>query len=173
MSTDQGGGDIGRTFIEHRDQLRDVAQKILGTRDSAEDATQEAYLKVVEIGASWPIRNPVSYCFQVVRHLALDRRRRGILESHMFANEAVGEHAPSMQGTPEQTAIRLQHLSMVWEVLASLPARTRRAFSLYRLNGLTQREVAARHGVSVTLVNFMIRDATEALKQCRLGVEAE
>jgi RNA polymerase sigma-70 factor (ECF subfamily) len=91
----------------------------------------------------------------------------------MFADEAGAEHVPSTQGTPEQIAIRLQHLSMVWEVLANLPARTRQAFSLYRLNGLTQREVATRLGVSVTLVNFMIRDATEALKQCRLRAEPE
>ena len=41
----------------------------------------------------------------------------------------------------------------------ALAAYKRRAFELYRLGGLTQREVADELGISTTLVNFMIRDA--------------
>jgi RNA polymerase sigma-70 factor (ECF subfamily) len=48
---------------------------------------------------------------------------------------------------------------MVSDALATLPERTRRAFELYRLGGLTQREVADELGISTALVNFMIRDA--------------
>lgn len=35
------------------------------------------------------------------------------------------------------------------------------------LEGLTQRQIATRLHVSLTLVNFMIKDAVEALKVCR------
>jgi RNA polymerase sigma-70 factor (ECF subfamily) len=173
VSTDHGSEELGRTFIEHRTQLRETAQKIVGTRDRAEEVTQAAYIKVIEIAATIAIRNPVSYCFQVVRHLAIDCRRRATLEAHFFTDDADAQSVPAAQGTPEQIVIDQQHLSMVRKVLDGLPERTRQAFSLYRLNGLTQRDIASRLGVSATLVNFMIRDAMDALKQCRqmLGTE--
>jgi len=173
MSTDHGREALGRTFIEHRAQLQETAQKIVGTRDRAEEVTQAAYLKVIEIAAAIPIREPVGYCFQVVRNLAIDWRRRKNLEAHLFADEVESESVPAAQGTPEQIVIDQQHLSIVHKALENLPERTRHAFSLYRLSGLTQRDIASRLGVSATLVNFMIRDATDALKQCRqmLGTE--
>jgi RNA polymerase sigma-70 factor (ECF subfamily) len=167
VSIDHQSQELGRTFIEHRMQLRSAAQKILGSRDLAEEVTQAAYLRVMEIASTVPIRHPESYCFQVVRNLAIDCRRRRQLESHVFSEEQGTEQVPCGQRTPEQIAIDQQHLSIIHKVLANLPARTREAFNLYRLNGLTQRDIASRLGVSATLVNFMIRDATDALRQCR------
>ena len=52
-----------------------------------------------------------------------------------------------------------QDLRLVADALSTLPERTRRAFELHRLDGLTQRAIADELGVSITLVNFMIRDA--------------
>lgn len=171
--SDQDREALARAFIEQRPQLLETAQKIVGTRDRAEEVTQAAYLKVMEIAVHMPVRNPVSYCFQVVRHLAIDLRRRMNLEAHFFTDDSASEAVPAAHGTPEQIVIDMQHLSMVRQVLENLPERTRQAFSLYRLSGLTQRDIASRLGVSATLVNFMIRDATDALKQCRqmLGTE--
>jgi RNA polymerase sigma factor (sigma-70 family) len=167
VSIDHQSQDLGRTFIENRAQLRGAAQKIVGSRDHAEEITQAAYLRVMEIASTMPIRHPESYCFQVVRNLAIDTRRRKRLESHVFSEEQGSDQVPCAQRTPEQIAIDHQHLSIVRKVLASLPERTRQAFNLYRLNGLTQRDIASRLGVSATLVNFMIRDATDALRRCR------
>lgn len=56
-------------------------------------------------------------------------------------------------------------MARISQALDSLPARTRRAFELYRLAGLSQREIASELGVSVTLVNFLIRDALASCRQ--------
>jgi DNA-directed RNA polymerase specialized sigma24 family protein len=48
--------------------------------------------------------------------------------------------------------------------LAELPERTRYAFEMHRIQGVSQKEIAIALGVSPTLVNFMIRDA---LVHCR------
>lgn len=167
MPTEQESSDLSGTFIAYRTQLRGAAQKILGTRDLAEEVTQEAYLKVTDLAGAFAVKKPLAYCFQVVRNLAIDYRRRRSLESHLFANEEGSEHVPAMRGTPEQLAINQQNLQIIDKVLDSLPARTRHAFEMYRLSGLTQRDIAKRLGVSATLVNFMIREASDALNQCR------
>ncbi len=67
----------------------------------------------------------------------------------------------------------LQYLSLVEQTLLRFPVRTRQAFNLYRLDGLSQREIASRLGVSPSLVSIMIRDALDALKQCRQQLDQD
>lgn len=167
MSIEQENPDLAKLFIAHRAQLCGAAQKIVGTRELAEEVAHDAYLKVIELTGTFNIRQPLAYCFQIVRNLAIDQRRRMSLETKVFVDEESGEHVPTPQGTPEQLAINRQQLQIVDKVLATLPARTRQAFELYRLSGLTQRDIAQSLGVSATLVNFMIREATDALMDCR------
>ena len=167
MSTEQESPDLGGTFIAHRSQLRWAAQKIVGTRELAEEVVQEAYIKVTDFANALTVKQPVAYCFQVVRNLAIDYRRRQSLETHFFVTEEEGEHVASAQGTPEQLAISRQNLQIVDKVLDGLPSRTRLAFEMHRLSGLTQRDIAQRLGVSATLVNFMVSEASTALMHCR------
>lgn len=161
---EQWGMGLDVVFVEHRSQLKAAAYKILGHPQRAEDVVQDAYLKVAEVAAqagmrAEQVRQPLAYLFQVVRNLAIDRHRRFALENQFFVAEDDGLQVPSHGGTPESLVIHRQHLRLVIDALAGLPERTRRAFELYRLGGLTQREVAEEMGVSTALVNSMIRDA--------------
>lgn len=153
------GADLGRVFVAQRSQLKAVALKILGNVHRAEDVVQDAYLKLLEAPVATEVHQPVAYLFQLVRNLAIDRHRRAALETQVFTVEEDGLHVPHRSGSPETQVIYRQQLRLVSDALASLPERTRRAFELYRLGGLTQREVAHELGISATLVNFMIRDA--------------
>lgn len=160
--------DLGAIFISHRSQLRVAAQKILGNTQRAEDVVQDAYMKVADGSSFLNIKQPVAYLFQVVRNLAIDRYRRTALETQVFASEEDGLNVPQQGGTPEMLAIHRQHLRLVVEALNTLPERTRRAFELHRLGGLTQREVAEQLGISTTMVNFLIRDAMDC---CRAALD--
>lgn len=157
------------TFIVHRSQLCNVATKILGSRDRAEDVVQDAYLKVIDADAVFVVRQPLAYIFRIVRNLAIDNYRRAALESTVFAVAEEGQHVPSPSGRPETVSISRQQLDLVARALDQLPDRTRRVFELHRMGGYTQREIAQQLGVSPTLINFMIRDA---LAHCRQAIEA-
>lgn len=167
VSNDRQRQDLQVAFIEHRRRLQETAQRIVGNRHLAEDVLQSAYLRITDTPSHLPIQQPVNYCFQVVRNLAIDQSRRRALESQFFAAEFEGHAVPEAQTSPERTAISGQLLSLIEATLSRLPARTRQAFILYRVEGQTQRAIASQLGVSPTLVNFMIKDAIEALKQCR------
>lgn len=167
MSNDRQRRDLESAFIEYRARLIETAQRIVGTRDRAEEVLQSAYIRVLDVSSRLTIEQPTNYCFQVVRHLAIDSRRRSNLETQLFTAEESGQSVVAPSASPEQVAISGQYLALVEGVLSRLPDRTQRAFHWYRVEGVTQREIAARLGVSATLVNFMIRDATEALKECR------
>lgn len=171
MSKERQRQDLLTAFIEHREGLRQAAQRIVGERHAAEDILQSAYLRITDTAEHLVVRQAVSYCFQVVRHLAIDSRRRGKLESQLFANEVEGLSAPAPHASPEQIAIGGEFLASIDDALARLPDRTRHAFLLYRLEGRTQRDIAKKLGVSATLVNFMIKDAVEVLKHCQPDAE--
>jgi RNA polymerase sigma factor (sigma-70 family) len=164
---------LGEVFIAHRQQLRSIAQRIVGTRELADEVTQDAYLKLVEGACAREVEKPFCYCCQVVRNLALDYCRRQAVESTYRVHTQDGE-LPEVAGgtTPDQSLHERRVVDAIDEALGTLPSRTRRVFELYRLAGLTQREIGRMLGCSATLVNFMLKDAVNALAPCRELLDA-
>ena len=162
------GATLEEVFIANRPQLRRIAQRIVGTPEIADEVTQDAYLKLITGGYDRDIEKPYCYCCQVIRNVARDHCRRQSTESIYRMHTSDGE-LPHVSGgcRPEQRLRERQVIAALGKVLDTLPAKTRRAFELYRLGGFTQRELAAEMGCSATLINFMIRDATLAIAECR------
>ncbi|TJZ72942.1 sigma-70 family RNA polymerase sigma factor [Chitiniphilus eburneus] len=155
-------------FLEHRSQLLSIARRVAGDSDIAEEILQDAYLKLVEGACAQEVRNPLGYCAQVVRNLALDYLRRQAVENTYRVYTEDGE-LPQVAGgvLPDQGLDERKLLDAIEQALSTLPARTRLVFEMYRLGGLTQREIAAQLGCSATLVNFMVRDVGLVLAKCR------
>lgn len=168
VSFKEQNADLSAVFVAHRPQLQRAALKILGNMERAQDVVQDAYVKVMEAQSVFDVKQPLAYLHQMVRNLAIDMHRRAALETRFFISEEEGMQVPEHYGTPETAVIHRQDLRTIADALAELPARTRRAFELHRLSGLTQREIADKLGVSTTLVNFMIRDA---LNHCRAALK--
>jgi RNA polymerase sigma factor (sigma-70 family) len=168
MSMDSPKAALGEVFVAHRAQLRRIAQKIVGAPEIADEVTQDAYLKLVEGACARDVDKPYSYCCQVVRNLALDHCRRQAVEATYRIYTEDGE-LPQVAGgcVPERHLHERRVLNAIDGVLGALPARTRHAFELYRLGGLTQRDIAQQLGCSATLVNVMLKGAMQALASCR------
>ena len=166
MSTVLVQESLGDVFIANRQQLRSIALRIVGTPELADEVTQEGFLKVAE--GIFEVEKPFSYCCQVVRNLALDHRRRQAVESTYRVYTEDGE-LPQVAGglAPEQGLDERRILRAIDKALSKLPARTRKVFELYRLGGLTQREIGKEIGCSAALVNFMLKDASVAIASCR------
>ncbi len=169
LSTPLGtsGAPLARAFVLYRSQLLHVAEKILRCRRRAEDIVQDAFLKVVEHADPGEVTRPAAYLLSVVRNLAIDQYRRSSLEYRLFTSEEYGWDV----ATPSHAEASLwntQCLEMVEQVLSQLPERTRVAFEMHRMHGLTQRDIAKRLRISATLVNFMIQDA---MARCRRALE--
>lgn len=159
---------LSEIFLEHRGYLRGIAQKIVRTADLADDVLQEAYLKLAKGSYAEEVRKPLSYCCQVVRNLAIDHFRKHAVEAALRADGEDVEllEVPGDVG-PEQSLGERQSLALIEEVLATLSPRTRLAFELYRISGMTQRDIGLQLGCSATLVNFMIKEVDQALEGCR------
>lgn len=146
-------------FMNQRSRLIEVATRIVGCPRRAEDIVHDSYLKLRDVPASAAVREPAHYLARMVRNLAIDWVRKQALEARHSRSEDEGEHIRAPCACPETHCLQHETLCSLQCALDELPARTRQAFLLHRLDGLTQKEVAARLGVSPTLVNFMVRDA--------------
>jgi RNA polymerase sigma-70 factor (ECF subfamily) len=160
-------GGLLHIYLSNRHALINAAMRVLGSRHHAEDIVQDAFLRLQSVSPAEGIRSQASYLFRVVRNLAIDSYRRQGLEQKWKAPEEEGLHVPAPQSGPDVAAQKRQALAALSEALQELPPRTRQAFEMCRVQGMTQKEVAVALGVSTTLVNFMI---TDALIHCRASM---
>lgn len=167
---------LGEVFIANRAQLWRVARKIVNTADLADDVVQDSYLKLFDGPCVRHAERPIGYCCQVVRNMALDYCRRHRVEASYRTFDVDVEllDMPTNAATPDRMMCERQVISAIDKALAGLAPRTRLVFELYRLEGLTQREIAARLGCALGLVNGLIAEAATAIKSCgHLLLESE
>lgn len=133
-----------------------LVQRIVGDRDTAEDLTQEAFMRVMHREERHP-----GYLFRTAQNLAFDHLRAQRVRQR-YAEEqwqADAEESPSL----EDEAAHSEALQRQLATLATLPERARRVFLLNRLDGLTYADIAQQLGVSVSTVE---KDMIRVLKAC-------
>ncbi|MGJ7611906.1 MULTISPECIES: sigma-70 family RNA polymerase sigma factor [unclassified Variovorax] len=159
---------LGDVFVANRAQLMHVARRIVRTADLADDVVQDAYLRIADGACDRKVDKPMGYCCQVVRNLALDHCRRQSLEA-TYRTFDVDIETLDVPGPPSPDRLMRdrQVVRLIDQVLSRLPERTRLAFQLYRLEGLTQRDIAVQLGCALGLVNRLIAEADEAIGTVR------
>src|SRR5258708_14309384 len=88
-------------FVSERPTLLRLLTARLGSREEAEDALQDLWLKLESTPAG-PIAEPASYIFRMANNLALDRRRAANRHSKYRSEE----HTSELQ-SPDHLVCRL------------------------------------------------------------------
>ncbi|GJE55047.1 sigma-70 family RNA polymerase sigma factor [Methylobacterium thuringiense] len=162
--------DLIDILLADRKRFVEVAQRVLKCRARAEDVVQEAALRIWQSGSGTELHSPKGYVRRMIRNLAIDAVRQVGFECRLLAPIAHAEGTASPCACPQERMEACQALKAVFAALDLAPARTRRAILAHRLDDVPQKTIAAENGVSPTLVNFMIRDATAL---CRRALDDE
>ena len=113
-----------------------------------DDVIQESYLRVLEASRVQPIVSPKAFLFATARNLALDHlRHRGVERIDPLAEVdavSVSDMAPSI---PDSVALN-QELEILKQAIQSLPERCRHVVTLRKIYGLSQKQIAAKLGIS-------------------------
>lgn len=158
-------------FVDNRAKLlRFLVAR--GAGEAAEDLLQDLWLKA-SAATTGPIAQPLSYLYRAADNLMRDRYRsvvQGVRRDRDWT-ESHGSTAPGVSDEPsgERVLIARERLRRAEAVLASLGDRAAAAFRRHRIDGLTQREIAAEMGISVSTVESDLRRAYQALTAHQRG----
>lgn len=145
-----------RNILPHEPALRAWLSRMTNTGLDPDDVIQEAYSIFAGMESVADIRAPRAYLFQVARSIVTQHIRRArIVSIHAVDDIAKLDH-PDDGASPEQVAIDRDELRELACAIAAMPARTREAFVLRRVKGLSQRDIASRMQVSENTVEKQI-----------------
>jgi len=155
----EGKDAVLNVVICKRSQLLSIARRIVHCPYLAEDVIQDAALKASHMRYEPNIGCPEQFARRMVRNLAIDQARRRSLECRYAAPEADGETIKSPCADPCARLESCEAIGAVLAALEELPARMRQVFRRARIEGDSQKRIAADLGVSPTLVTFMVQAA--------------
>ena len=145
-----------RNILPHEPALRGWLSRSTPPGIDPGDVIQEAYTILAELETVDTIRHPRAYLFQVARSVIVRHVRRArIVPIHTVDDLEQLEH-PDGAASPERQAIDRDELRQLARAIAAMPAKTREAFVLRRVEGLPQREIAARMRISENTVETHI-----------------
>lgn len=141
--------------------------------EEAEDMAQEAFARFHRAGHELHTPDARPLLFVIARNIQLDRWKVAGRESSRRLGDDIhdldsGPRALASDLPPaDQHLIGRQNLAAAAAVIRALPPKTRDAFLLHRFESLTYRQIGARLGVSVSMVEKYIAEALRQLKISR------
>ena len=161
-------GELVRRF---QNMAYGYAYSILGDFHLAEDVAQEAFTEAYQKLADLQTPRAFSGWFRRIVFKYCDRLRRGkTLE--MVSLDAALDMASKTPG-PDELTERREVRTQVIDMIRSLPEKEREVTTLYYMNELSQKEVAAFLEVPVTTVKNRLYASRARLKQRMLNMVNE
>jgi RNA polymerase sigma-70 factor (ECF subfamily) len=159
-------GDLSayeRLFELHGARMKSLARHLLGTRDDAEDAVQETFLKIQRGISSFRGQSAFStWAFRVLVNACYDLRRRRVRRQEVQdPAPQPGEAAVERPGPGAHPSLRLA----LERSLAQLPQRQREIFLLYEVEGFAHAEIAAMLNVSEAVSKNALFQAKRTLRK--------
>jgi len=166
-------GDVcsfNQLVLSYQSMAYNVAYRILGDRDAATDAAQDAFLSAFKaIGKfrggsfkAWILRIVTNACYDQLR--LKQRRPTASLDALLVAEPTPIQFLTDPGESPEEYALR-QELSRVIQVgIGTLPPEQRVALVLSDVQGLSYQEIAEATGASLGTVKSRLNRARGKLR---------
>jgi RNA polymerase sigma-70 factor (ECF subfamily) len=139
---------LAHNVVPHEPLIRAVLRDLCVYDLDPEDILQEVYTRILSQPSLEAIHNPKQYALQIAKSLVVDHIRHMRVVSITFSGNMETLSVPSPESTAEERLLKQEEFNAVAGVVEKLPARCREVLLLRRIEGLSQREVAKRLGIS-------------------------
>ena len=157
-------------YERHASAAFSLAYRIVGTRNGAEDVSQEAFLSIWRSGVRYD-RNRGSvrtWVLGIVHHRAIDHlRRAAVHDKRRASDEGMEERFEASERTETEVA-RRDDARTVRRAMEDLPAEQSHVIELAYFGGFTHTEIAEMLETPVGTVKGRMRLGLKKLKD-RLG----
>ncbi len=155
-------------------QAYNIAYRMTGNRDDAEDLTQEAYLRAYrsfdKYNRALPFEN---WFFRILSNLVVDGLRRRPRQAPLSLDQPLGDGAEAdylleiadTESDPEVSMLKDVVDERLECALRKLPREFRRAVLLCDVDGLSYEEIAKVMGTSIGTVRSRIHRGRKMLKR--------
>ncbi len=143
---------LARHVLPHEPMLRAWLQRRVVPGIDVDDVVQETYARLSQIASVEEVRDPRSYMFQAAHSIIASHVRRSRIVPIQAIAHLDALEAPSDEPDPETQALARDELNQLALAIKAMPERIREVFVLRRVQGLSQREVAGRLGLSESTV---------------------
>jgi RNA polymerase sigma-70 factor (ECF subfamily) len=127
----------------------------------AEDLVQETLIAVHTRRATYDAGQPfTAWAYAIARYKLIDALRRGRAHLRAPAEEADALFTPAGAAGSAEAAMAARDLQ---RVMADLPERTRELIRATKIEGLSTREAAEKHGMTETAVKVAIHRGLKSL----------
>lgn len=148
--------------------LRSNLRRTLRRDDDADEVAQEALLRIWNARETVRMETARPLLFRIAANLAIDRlRERQRWRFTDLADATPADHPLTDTISAEQVVAAREELAKVERAIAALPENCRTAFVRSRIDGLKQAEVAEEMGISKSMVEKHVAEATYRLSLAR------
>jgi len=155
-------------FRRHRDAAYGIAYRLLGNREDALEAVQEAFIHVMRGVQAFRGQSSFrTWLFRIVTHASLDFRRwRSLRAAESIDRESALDlrDDPSQRAPQDEAADRDLRVA-IEKALANVSEKNRAALVLFAIEGMSYKEVADVLGISVGTVMSRIFNARQRLRE--------
>ena len=155
---------IEQVFAALESPLLAYARRLLGDFALAEDIVQEAFMKLHT--QFQKVLTPQPWLYRTVHNLAVDHQRRAkkiVLVGDSKDDDLPANDAADSQPLPDEQIARWEGIGLVRLVLETLDARSRELIRLRFNEDLSYKEIAARTGLTVGHVGYLLHHALKAM----------
>ena len=154
---------LAQHILPHEPTLRAWLRRRRIDGLEVDDVVQETYAVLSALPAVGHITSPRAYAFQTAQSLILRHLRRARIVRIDSIGDVESLTAALDEPSPEQQASARQQWRQVCAHIDRLPVKCREAFVLRKIDGLSQRQIAQRLGVSESTVEKHIGRALRLL----------
>jgi RNA polymerase sigma-70 factor, ECF subfamily len=177
QKTRHGPGAIVRATVtfedvvrEHQDSVYGAALRILGDREAALDAANQAFMKAYRSRASYDPSRPIKHwLLRIAINEAITIGRARTRERARHAPEADAAALADRAATPEREALDRESRDGIRAAVAQLPDLYREVVVLRYFNELTVDEVAGVLGRSSSTVGVQLLRGRQLLRKALEG----
>jgi RNA polymerase sigma-70 factor (ECF subfamily) len=161
--TDNLDNWFAREILPHETALLRYLARVWPDTTEIQDIRHDAYVRILEGVHRLRPTAPKALLFSIARNLMIDRARRRRIVPIDLLGDLDSLNVLVDEVTPERRASIREQLVSVTEAVNRLPAKCREVLWLRRVENLSQKEIAARLGVSEGTVEKHMMNAARLL----------
>lgn len=156
---------LGLLISRHQQNVLNLARRVMGNRDIAEDIVQDTFLRVYRAAARYrPDAKFSTWLYRIVVNLCMDEKRKYARRAISMSVEHLEADLSADSMNPTENLEKNEQKKLIWDALFKLNKRERVAVILHRFQNMTHKEIAETTGWSPSAVESLIVRAYRHLR---------